>query len=117
MFHVPLQDFFEGSQQPHKALSFDEGQFAGSLGDHVGSPRRVFEKGQLAEVIAGLILPDFLGWSSIKRFSSDSLSRDNEVEPVAILGVPFGDNLIVGLEILLPNYICDLRSLVVVETL
>ena len=118
MLHISLQDFFQRSEQPHKAFSLDHGSFQWALRNDVSSSRGILEECQLSEVVSFLILLNFR-WccTGCQLFCSDCFTRDYDIEPVTVLSVSLSDDLVIGVETLLLDHIRDLGSLVVVKAL
>ena len=118
MLHVSLQDFFQRSEQPHKAFSLDHSSFQLSLCNNISSSRRILEKCNLSEVVSVLILLD-LRWccSGRQLFCSDCFTLDYDIEPVTVLGVTLSDDGVVRVETLLLDYVSNFGPLIMVETL
>ena len=118
MLHVSLQDFFQWSEQPHKAFSLDHSSFQLSLCNDISSSGCILEECQLSEVVSCLILLN-LRWclSSRQLFCSDCFTRDYDIEPVTVLGVSLSDDGVAGVETRFLDYVCNFGPLIVVKTL
>ena len=116
--HVSFKDLFEWSKQPHKAFSFDHSSYELRLGNYIGCSWCVFEKCDLSKIVTFFVLLDLLRRCTCSQwFCSHSLTLNDDIEPIAVLGIPLSDHIRSCFKALFLDHVGNLGSLVVVKTL
>lgn len=115
LVHIALQDGIEGSQKPNKAVSVNCCNFNFRHSNNICCTRLTLEQGSLTEVITWAILFN-LDWLSLsKRFCSDGIAANNDVEVVTL--VTFSEDFSIGGVCCLFDGVSYFASLVVINTL